>query len=302
MARHARALLDSPDPDVSCIHRVRHRVGDSVRDALAAAYAEEFPLWLLVHLWRNGISKVTFVFVLNDGFEADLRVFTAAMRELFLSPQPSSEALTTVGKRMYRPTQAAHMTRAQALEPMPSTYPMAFVVLDPLDPRDDAGPAFEWRFRVNCSDVPLLALQEALFLYPADAPIPYGIQICAFARDGMIVTPCLSPMPVTPCELCGCQHNNQLYWYDSPTQRATRRCVARLGVSNADITDPNVDAHDAPAQQFNICRCAKCEACGVLGRDMKRCARCHTARYCNAACQRAHWREHRASCRAASQQ
>ena len=88
LVRSARAQLDSDT--ASPIVAVRDRVSARVRDALAEAYAEPIPTWLLIHLWRNGTSMATFVFALDDGFEAELRAFTAAMRELYLEPKPSA--------------------------------------------------------------------------------------------------------------------------------------------------------------------------------------------------------------------
>ena len=41
--------------------------------------------------------------------------------------------------------------------------------------------------------------------------------------------------------------------------------------------------------------CASCGGCS--GAALKRCARCHSVKYCSATCQRAHWTVHKASCR-----
>ena len=42
-----------------------------------------------------------------------------------------------------------------------------------------------------------------------------------------------------------------------------------------------------------------CSACGITGM-VKRCSRCHTAKYCGTSCQRHHWPHHKAACRAAA--
>ena len=39
-----------------------------------------------------------------------------------------------------------------------------------------------------------------------------------------------------------------------------------------------------------------CWSCGTEGCGLKKCSRCRRASYCSAACQSAHWREHRAEC------
>ena len=39
-----------------------------------------------------------------------------------------------------------------------------------------------------------------------------------------------------------------------------------------------------------------CWSCGAEGCGLKKCSRCRRASYCSAACQSAHWREHRAEC------
>ncbi|KAL1743528.1 ankyrin repeat-containing domain protein [Schizophyllum fasciatum] len=44
----------------------------------------------------------------------------------------------------------------------------------------------------------------------------------------------------------------------------------------------------------------RCDACGAMARDsetLKMCGKCRTARYCNAACQKAHWASHKKACR-----
>jgi hypothetical protein len=43
-----------------------------------------------------------------------------------------------------------------------------------------------------------------------------------------------------------------------------------------------------------------CAGCGERPPVLKLCAGCGGARYCGAACQHAHWREHKAACRAAA--
>ena len=40
----------------------------------------------------------------------------------------------------------------------------------------------------------------------------------------------------------------------------------------------------------------RCAVCGAGGK-LKKCSGCHTVRYCGADCQRAHWPDHRRTCR-----
>eukprot|EP00741_Cyanophora_paradoxa_P011725 tig00020563_g11329.t1 len=42
-----------------------------------------------------------------------------------------------------------------------------------------------------------------------------------------------------------------------------------------------------------------CAACGAEGPSLKECGRCHAVSYCNADCQRAHWKQHKKACKAA---
>ena len=51
-----------------------------------------------------------------------------------------------------------------------------------------------------------------------------------------------------------------------------------------------------------MCRCTICAACRTVRPVMKLCAGCKDIYYCDAACQLAHWKEHRADCRAARKQ
>ncbi|RLN26210.1 hypothetical protein BBJ28_00009210 [Nothophytophthora sp. Chile5] len=45
-------------------------------------------------------------------------------------------------------------------------------------------------------------------------------------------------------------------------------------------------------------RCAKCDKRAARGQELKRCTRCKCTFYCNAECQRAHWKDHKVSCSA----
>ncbi|CAI5714927.1 unnamed protein product [Peronospora destructor] len=43
-------------------------------------------------------------------------------------------------------------------------------------------------------------------------------------------------------------------------------------------------------------RCAKCDKRAASGKELKRCTRCKCTFYCNAQCQRGHWKDHKVSC------
>uniref|UniRef100_A0AAV1TR86 MYND-type domain-containing protein n=1 Tax=Peronospora matthiolae TaxID=2874970 RepID=A0AAV1TR86_9STRA len=43
-------------------------------------------------------------------------------------------------------------------------------------------------------------------------------------------------------------------------------------------------------------RCAKCDKRAAPGKELKRCTRCKCTFYCDAACQRDHWKDHKVSC------
>lgn len=43
-----------------------------------------------------------------------------------------------------------------------------------------------------------------------------------------------------------------------------------------------------------------CQACGKQSLTLLQCARCRTARYCDAECQRSNWLDHKRSCKVAA--
>jgi hypothetical protein len=58
----------------------------------------------------------------------------------------------------------------------------------------------------------------------------------------------------------------------------------------------------AAASSAAVCAaCGESKAGGGGGAKLRKCAGCLVVRYCSDACQRAHWREHRAACKAAQQ-
>ncbi|RLN47027.1 hypothetical protein BBJ29_004141 [Phytophthora kernoviae] len=46
-------------------------------------------------------------------------------------------------------------------------------------------------------------------------------------------------------------------------------------------------------------RCAKCDKRAASGKELKRCTRCKCTFYCDAQCQRGHWKDHKVSCASA---
>ncbi len=65
--------------------------------------------------------------------------------------------------------------------------------------------------------------------------------------------------------------------------------------------EPKVDFQLACQKMLGIKRshvdCKVCAACGVVCTSRLKCGKCLVTYYCDAVCQRAHWREHRDECR-----
>ena len=107
---------------------------------------------------------------------------------------------------------------------------MGFVVLD-----EDSTTAIEWLFTAKAIDAfpQLLALQEELFLNPAESLIPHGFRICARrGNGGTTYTPNMLWTSAELCELCGGNGIGLLYWHDSPSYQAQRRAMRTLGEEN----------------------------------------------------------------------
>jgi hypothetical protein len=71
---------------------------------------------------------------------------------------------------------------------------------------------------------------------------------------------------------------------------------ARLDAAVARVNAARVDPR---APRIRLARTAECAACGVtsLRAELKCCTGCGDAFYCDEACQRAHWRAHKPTCR-----
>lgn len=93
----------------------------------------------------------------------------------------------------------------------------------------------------------------------------------------------------------------ELYQVQSPIPAENRELAQRLlwqpvlewlderGVKNGLATE------SGSAAGGDACA-VSCAACGVVSSNLKACSRCFAVSYCNARCQRGHWREHKATC------
>ncbi|KAI0808001.1 hypothetical protein C8Q74DRAFT_107333 [Fomes fomentarius] len=64
--------------------------------------------------------------------------------------------------------------------------------------------------------------------------------------------------------------------------RGPLRCRCRIGEHS--VMDPGPGLY-------------QCSTCAKQSALVRKCSRCHSAWYCDAACQRAHWQEHKKKCR-----
>ena len=79
--------------------------------------------------------------------------------------------------------------------------------------------------------------------------------------------------------------------------------------NNGPASDDNPPAKGKPAKpnkpkgkpkaKANWVNTFRCFHCGEYGHNLPKCSQCGQAYYCNADCQREHWRRHRPVCRAA---
>lgn len=77
---------------------------------------------------------------------------------------------------------------------------------------------------------------------------------------------------------------------------------ARHAAPGAAATVPSSDSSSGPSSAGNRSRDSACVICGKHAGEpgvakLQSCARCHSARYCSTACQRADWPAHKAACR-----
>jgi hypothetical protein len=214
-------------------------VHGDVAAALAEAYAQPVPLWLCIHLWRNGISRAAIQFQLQRGGRrgvgaaqnaAALREFAADLRQLYTQPVPNAHALARTMRLLRRDPALPCVPRAAAEEgSLPKKYEMAFVFF--AEGREES-PVMQWPFELpfNTADnAQLLAFQEANFIASANPPhniLPFEVTICRggnaaaaaavaahVAAGGAHQEVNTVPINLTPpCKVCGGSVSTPLYF------------------------------------------------------------------------------------------
>jgi hypothetical protein len=321
--RSFEQLMVTPGSELYVTSEARDAgVRDDVAAALAEAYAQPVPLWLCIHLWRNGISRAAFQFQLQRGGRrgvgavnnaAALREFAADLRELYTQPVPDTHALARTMHRLRREFLRPRVPRAAAEDgPLPEKYELLFLFF--AEGRMQS-PVLEWSFELplNTADMAqLVAYQETHFIAPANPPaniLPYEITICRGGNDAAAAAAAadvatggggrqeVSTVPMSigpPCQTCGGSVSTPLYFRDSPTWRAMRRTVRTYDATPSTINRlPPVERMRGVTE----CRCGRCDACGAKTTSLKKCGACARVAYCCQDCQRAHWPEHREECR-----
>jgi hypothetical protein len=326
--RSIEARMSDPSDEMHFVTDEQRAAGvrDDVAAALAEAYAEPVPLWLCIHLWRNGIKRAAFRFDLERSGRrgvgaaknaAALREFAADLRQLYTQPVPDARALARVMQRLRRDHAQPRLPRADAAGPLPEKYELLFLLSFADNTRSI--PELQWSFELQFNTgatSQLLAFQEAHFLAPADSPPPippFEITICRGGNAGATAAAaasvaasaagtlrhemCAVPMYFTkPCKTCGGSVGTPLYFRDSPTWRTHLHMLRTY-----DVTPSTLGRTPQPEQLRGVSewRCRRCDACGAKSASLKKCGACggRGASYCSQDCQRAHWPEHREECR-----
>lgn len=279
---------------------VRERLGERELRALADAVEAPVPLWLCVHLWRNGIAAACFSYDMRDGdFMQALTRHAELMLELFAaSPRPDASVVTNVLYYLARLNSSPRLSDAEAAGALPPVFQVCVGI------EDGGAPLFSPGQFVPCNDPddPLrtqaLALSERAFLEPAGALVPFAVR--ARLREpgraeGQVLLHLGKTMHLRdPCAACHATVVSILYQPTSPTWRGLRRPEAQ----HRTLWPARVGAAAARSGPPVPCLCSECDHCGTRARGMKLCSRCRWHTYCGAECQLAAWPAHKAECRA----
>jgi hypothetical protein len=106
LAARQIAADNASDPSSRFFKEACDRISPTLYFTFNQAAAEPWPLWLLIHLYRNGCSAVDVVFLFESGqeleLESRLKDFIACKRNLNLATSPDPQKLLRLLRMMDR--------------------------------------------------------------------------------------------------------------------------------------------------------------------------------------------------------
>jgi hypothetical protein len=79
--------------------------------------------------------------------------------------------------------------------------------------------------------------------------------------------------------------------------RAAFREASASAMDSVDLANVHYILQHGTIEKLPTDRAATCFACGKHEAALLKCERCRAAYYCDAACQKAHWKDHKGGCR-----